>query len=138
SGGTAGLAHPVAVTSRSATVTFAWKNVVVTFDPFFFCSRKLYAPVAVVFAVYRALPLSSRLTAAPEIPIPDAVTLPLRATTRFALLVTRPASVTAPGPTNARASTVPAAFGTPFPVAYGVHSDSHRAAPTGAVKTLLT
>src|SRR2546423_14075321 len=71
-------------------------------------------------------------------PIPEAVTFPLRATTRFALLVTRPASVTAPGPTNARASTVPAAFGTPFPVPYGVHSDSQRAAPVGAVKTLLT
>src|ERR671926_468538 len=54
------------------------------------------------------------------------------------LFVTRPLIVTAPGPTNARASTVPAAFGTPVPAAYGVHSDVHRAAPTGGVKTPLT
>src|SRR5216117_894676 len=58
--------------------------------------------------------------------------------TRFGLLVIRPASVIAPGPTKARASTVPAAFGTPFPAEYGVHSDSHRTLPVGGVKTLLT
>src|SRR5947208_16485250 len=71
-------------------------------------------------------------------PTPDAVTVPLRVMIRFALLVTRPASVTAPGPTNARASTVPASFGTPFPVPYGVHRDSQGTAPTGGVKTVLT
>ena len=50
-GGMAGLAHPVVVTSRSATVTLVWKNVVVTFEPFFFWSRNLYAPVPLVLVV---------------------------------------------------------------------------------------
>jgi hypothetical protein len=54
------------------------------------------------------------------------------------LFVTTPAIVTAPGPTNARASTVPAAFGTPLPAAYGVHSEVQRFAPAGGVKTPLT
>src|SRR5918911_242418 len=36
------------------------------------------------------------------------------------------------------ASTVPAAFGTPLPAPYGVHSDVQRTAPDGGVKTPLT
>src|SRR5262249_55194031 len=71
-------------------------------------------------------------------PMPAAVTLPCRRTMRFFLLTTVPASVIAPGPANARASTVPAGFGIPLPAPHGVHSDSQRTAPAGGVKTLFT
>src|SRR5262249_54816689 len=71
-------------------------------------------------------------------PTPAAVTLPCRRTIRFFLLTTTPATVIAPGPAVARASTVPAGFGIPFPAPHGVHSDSHLTPPTGGVNTLFT
>src|SRR6266849_5807156 len=105
-----GEAHPVEVMSRSATVVRAW-NVDVVFLPVFL-STTLKLPEAFVRAVKPAdLPLTRSVTLAPETGLPACVTLPVNFTSRLGAL-TFFANVTAPSATDARVSTVPAAFGT--------------------------
>ena len=80
-----GDVHPVDVMSRSATVVRAW-NVDVDFLPVFF-NTMLKLPEAFVRALKPAvLPLTSRLTLAPETALPACVTFPVNFTSRFPAL----------------------------------------------------
>src|SRR5436190_19576505 len=74
----------------------------------------------------------------PATPSPDWLTTPATVTRFFFLLVTFADSVTLPGPTNDRVSTMPAAFGTPVPALYGVVKARQRVAPSGGTSTPFT
>src|SRR5919201_5638265 len=131
-GGIVGLAQPVEVMSRAAAVAIAWKNVVVT-RRLVFRSRNAKPPLAFDFVEKRDRELICSETFAPATASPDCVTTPDSLTIFFFLLRIFALSVTAPGPTIDRASTVPAAFGKAVPALYGVQNEVHRAGPVGGV-----
>src|SRR5438105_241457 len=124
--------------SRASAEATAWKNVVVTRFAVF-CRLNVKAPVVPEsFEKREVFELISSLTvAALTAPTPPCVTTPEIRTIFFFEFSTFARRDTAPSPTNARASTVPAAFGTPVPAAYGVQKDVHSAGFAIVVKTLF-